>query len=73
MEQVNKTNIELLDIKQQYGLSLSKIASLLDCSVQVIKNYSCSPESTAHRNIPAYKLKLLKMMIKQRKMKPIKA
>jgi len=73
MEQKHNSNIEFLQIKTEYGYSISQLAKLMGCGVDSIKSYVCSPDTIRHSVVPPSKLLLLKLLVKGAKKKPLEA
>lgn len=63
MKQINKTNIELLEIKEDNELTQAEIADMLEISINTVKSYLCNPESARYRDVPKSTLKHLKMIV----------
>jgi len=63
VKQTNKTNIELLEIKEDNELTQADIADMLSISVNTVKSYLCNPESSRYRDFPQSNLKHLKMVV----------
>lgn len=70
MEQKHESNIEFLQIKNDYGYSISQLAKLMGCGVDAIKSYICSPDTIRHSVVPSSKLLLLKLLINSAHKKP---
>lgn len=63
MKQTNKTNIELLEIKEDNELTQTEIAEMLEISINTVKSYLCNPQSSRYRDLPQSTLNHLKMIV----------
>ena len=66
MKQRHETNIIFLQIKDDYGFSISQLAEAMECGIDVIKSYVCSPDTNRHLVVPKSKVLLLKLIVKGR-------
>ena len=46
VKQTNKTNIELLEIKEDNELTQTEIAEMLEISINTVKSYLCNQKSS---------------------------
>ncbi len=67
MKQTHKTNIEFLALKEKHGLSMSEIAKLLFCSIDLIKAYTSNPSFSRHAIVPIGRLAIFKLLINKDK------
>ena len=63
MKQTHSTNIEFLEIKEKYNLSISELAKLLKVHINTIKAYTRSPEGVGHNKCPESRVIQLKQTI----------
>ena len=68
---MKQTNLEFLQLKIDYGLTLARIAKLMGCSIETVKAYGCAPESKRYRAMPTMKLKFFKMLLTSHKLKRV--
>ena len=71
MKQVHETNIEFLELKESYGLSISQLAKAMGCGIDSIKGYICTPDTPRHYVVPLSKLILLRLLVKGRHKKAL--
>jgi len=65
MEQIHTNNIKFLKIKNDYGFSVSQLAIKMGSSIDIIKAYTCSPDTSRHAVVPDSRLLFLKLVVKE--------
>ena len=65
---MTKSNPEILnEIIRDYGLNAEKVAEMLSVSIHTVRSWTIHKDAPKHRNMPDRHIKLLKLLVRNRK------
>ncbi len=66
---IHKNNIEFIKLKDKHGFSIASLAKFLGCSIDTIKSYTSSPDTTRYTVTPDDRLTMLKYKLADKRLK----